>query len=73
VGTDISWFGADFHVFTQPVARTARLLGSNQASGRIVTTGKIKLDGNSQKFEKFVALLDTFDPWYQVAMPIAAK
>jgi alkyl sulfatase BDS1-like metallo-beta-lactamase superfamily hydrolase len=38
-----------------------------------VTKGTIKLDGDSKKFEEFVALLDTFDPWYQVVMPIGTK
>ena len=38
-----------------------------------VTNGKIKLDGDPKKFEAFVGLLDTFDPWYQVVMPIGTK
>ena len=38
-----------------------------------VTNGKIKLDGDPQKFEAFVGLLDTFDPWYQVVMPIGTN
>ncbi|MCP5426522.1 MAG: MBL fold metallo-hydrolase [Gammaproteobacteria bacterium] len=38
-----------------------------------VVDGKIKLDGKPEKFEEFVALLDTFDPWYQVVMPIGTK
>jgi alkyl sulfatase BDS1-like metallo-beta-lactamase superfamily hydrolase len=38
-----------------------------------VTDGKIKLDGKAEKFEEFVGLLDTFDPWYQVVMPIGTK
>jgi alkyl sulfatase BDS1-like metallo-beta-lactamase superfamily hydrolase len=38
-----------------------------------VTNGKIKLDGDPKKFEEFVSLLDTFDPWYQVVMPIGTK
>jgi alkyl sulfatase BDS1-like metallo-beta-lactamase superfamily hydrolase len=38
-----------------------------------VTNGKIKLDGDAKKFEEFVSLLDTFDPWYQVVMPIGTK
>jgi alkyl sulfatase BDS1-like metallo-beta-lactamase superfamily hydrolase len=38
-----------------------------------VTSGKIKLDGKPEKFEEFVGLLDTFDPWYQVVMPIGTK
>jgi alkyl sulfatase BDS1-like metallo-beta-lactamase superfamily hydrolase len=38
-----------------------------------VTKGTIKLDGDAKKFEEFVSLLDTFDPWYQVVMPIGTK
>jgi alkyl sulfatase BDS1-like metallo-beta-lactamase superfamily hydrolase len=38
-----------------------------------VTGGKIKLDGDPKKFEEFVGLLDTFDPWYQVVMPIGTN
>ena len=38
-----------------------------------VTNGKIKLDGDPKKFEEFVGLLDTFDPWYQVVMPVGTK
>ncbi|QFT67918.1 Metallo-beta-lactamase superfamily protein [Labrenzia sp. THAF35] len=38
-----------------------------------VTGGKIKLDGDPKKFEEFVGLLDTFDPWYQVVMPVGTK
>jgi alkyl sulfatase BDS1-like metallo-beta-lactamase superfamily hydrolase len=38
-----------------------------------VTNGKIKLDGDPKKFEEFVGLMDTFDPWYQVVMPIGTK
>jgi alkyl sulfatase BDS1-like metallo-beta-lactamase superfamily hydrolase len=38
-----------------------------------VVDGKIKLDGDPKKFEEFVGLLDTFDPWYQVVMPIGTK
>jgi alkyl sulfatase BDS1-like metallo-beta-lactamase superfamily hydrolase len=38
-----------------------------------VTSGKIKMDGEPKKFEEFVGLLDTFDPWYQVVMPIGTK
>jgi len=30
-----------------------------------ITNGTIKLDGDSKKFEEFVSLLDTFDPWHQ--------
>jgi alkyl sulfatase BDS1-like metallo-beta-lactamase superfamily hydrolase len=38
-----------------------------------VTGGTIKLDGDSKRFEEFVGLLDTFDPWYQVVMPMGTK
>jgi alkyl sulfatase BDS1-like metallo-beta-lactamase superfamily hydrolase len=38
-----------------------------------VTSGKVKMDGEPKKFEDFVALLDTFDPWYQVVMPVGTK
>jgi alkyl sulfatase BDS1-like metallo-beta-lactamase superfamily hydrolase len=38
-----------------------------------ITSGKIKLDGDSKKFEEFVSLLDTFDPWYQVVLPMGTK
>jgi alkyl sulfatase BDS1-like metallo-beta-lactamase superfamily hydrolase len=38
-----------------------------------VTKGTIKLDGDAKKFEEFVALLDTFDPWYQVVLPMGTK
>jgi alkyl sulfatase BDS1-like metallo-beta-lactamase superfamily hydrolase len=38
-----------------------------------ITSGKIKLDGEPKKFEEFIGLLDTFDPWYQVVMPMGTK
>jgi alkyl sulfatase BDS1-like metallo-beta-lactamase superfamily hydrolase len=38
-----------------------------------ITNGTIKLDGDSKKFEEFVSLLDTFDPWYQVVLPMGTK
>ncbi|WOX06647.1 alkyl/aryl-sulfatase [Microbulbifer pacificus] len=38
-----------------------------------ITKGAIKLQGDPQKFEEFVSLLDTFDPWYQVVMPMGTK
>jgi len=38
-----------------------------------ITKGTIKLTGDSKKFEEFTALLDTFDPWYQVVMPMGTK
>ena len=38
-----------------------------------ITSGTIKLKGDAKKFEEFVALLDAFDPWYQVVMPMGTK
>jgi alkyl sulfatase BDS1-like metallo-beta-lactamase superfamily hydrolase len=38
-----------------------------------VTKGSIKMKGDAKKFEEFVSLLDTFDPWYQVVMPMGTK
>jgi alkyl sulfatase BDS1-like metallo-beta-lactamase superfamily hydrolase len=38
-----------------------------------IQNGTIKVKGDSKKFDAFVALLDTFDPWYQVVMPIGTK
>jgi alkyl sulfatase BDS1-like metallo-beta-lactamase superfamily hydrolase len=38
-----------------------------------VTKGTIKLEGDAKSFEEFVSLLDTFDPWYQVVLPIGTK
>jgi alkyl sulfatase BDS1-like metallo-beta-lactamase superfamily hydrolase len=38
-----------------------------------ITKGTIKLDGDAKKFEEFVSMLDTFDPWYQVVMPMGTK
>lgn len=38
-----------------------------------VTDGTFTLGGKPVKFEEFVGLLDDFDPWYQVAMPIGTK
>jgi alkyl sulfatase BDS1-like metallo-beta-lactamase superfamily hydrolase len=38
-----------------------------------VTKGSIKLEGDAKKFEEFVSLLDTFDPWYQVVLPMGTK
>lgn len=38
-----------------------------------VTQGMVTLDGDPKKFEEFAGLLDTFDPWYQVVMPIGTK
>jgi len=38
-----------------------------------VTKGTIKMKGDAKKFEEFVSLLDTFDPWYQVVLPMGTK
>jgi len=38
-----------------------------------IANGEVKIDGKPEKFEEFIALLDTFDPWYQVVMPIGTK
>jgi alkyl sulfatase BDS1-like metallo-beta-lactamase superfamily hydrolase len=38
-----------------------------------IENGTIKVGGDSKKFDEFVALLDSFDPWYQVVMPIGTK
>jgi alkyl sulfatase BDS1-like metallo-beta-lactamase superfamily hydrolase len=38
-----------------------------------IQNGTIKVDGDPKKFEEFVSLLDTFDPWYQVVMPVGTK
>lgn len=50
-----------------------QIIGGGLKVEQGITSGKIKLDGDSKKFEEFVALLDTFDPWYQVVMPIGTK
>jgi len=34
-----------------------------------VTDGKIKVDGDPAKFAQFVAMLDKFDPWYDLVTP----
>jgi alkyl sulfatase BDS1-like metallo-beta-lactamase superfamily hydrolase len=49
------------------------IIGGHMKVAEGVTKGTIKLDGNADKFEEFVSLLDTFDPWYQVVMPIGTK
>jgi len=49
------------------------IIGAKLKVEQGITDGKIKLDGDPKKFEEFVALLDTFDPWYQVVMPIGTK
>ena len=50
-----------------------QIIGGGLKVEQGITSGKIKLDGDSKKFEEFVSLLDTFDPWYQVVMPIGTK
>jgi alkyl sulfatase BDS1-like metallo-beta-lactamase superfamily hydrolase len=50
-----------------------QIIGGKLKVEQGITSGKIKLDGDSKKFEEFVSLLDTFDPWYQVVMPIGTK
>jgi alkyl sulfatase BDS1-like metallo-beta-lactamase superfamily hydrolase len=49
------------------------IIGGKLTVEQGITDGKIKLDGEPKKFEEFVGLLDTFDPWYQVVMPIGTK
>jgi putative sterol carrier protein len=49
------------------------IIGGKLKVDQGVTDGKIKLHGKPEKFEEFVGLLDTFDPWYQVVMPIGTK
>jgi alkyl sulfatase BDS1-like metallo-beta-lactamase superfamily hydrolase len=50
-----------------------KIIGGQLKVEQGVANGTIKLDGDPKKFEEFVALLDTFDPWYQVVMPIGTK
>ena len=50
-----------------------QIIGGKLKVEQGVTNGTIKLDGDARKFEEFVALLDTFDPWYQVVMPVGTK
>ena len=50
-----------------------QIIGGGLKVEQGITSAKIKLDGDSKKFEEFVSLLDTFDPWYQVVMPIGTK
>jgi alkyl sulfatase BDS1-like metallo-beta-lactamase superfamily hydrolase len=47
-----------------------QIIGGKLRVDQGVANGKIKLEGAPKKFEEFVGLLDTFDPWYQVVMPI---
>jgi alkyl sulfatase BDS1-like metallo-beta-lactamase superfamily hydrolase len=49
------------------------IIGGKLKVDQGITNSKIKLDGEPKKFEEFVGLLDTFDPWYQVVMPIGTK
>jgi alkyl sulfatase BDS1-like metallo-beta-lactamase superfamily hydrolase len=44
-----------------------QIIGGKLKVEQGVTNGTIKLAGDSKKFEEFVSLLDTFDPWYQGA------
>jgi alkyl sulfatase BDS1-like metallo-beta-lactamase superfamily hydrolase len=50
-----------------------QIIGGKLKVEQGVTNGTIKLDGDSKKFEEFVSLLDAFDPWYQVVMPMGTK
>jgi alkyl sulfatase BDS1-like metallo-beta-lactamase superfamily hydrolase len=49
------------------------IIGGKLKVAQGVTKGTIKLTGDSKKFEEFVSMLDTFDPWYQVVMPMGTK
>lgn len=50
-----------------------KIIGGQLKVEQGVTNGAIKLAGDSKKFEEFTGLLDTFDPWYQVVMPMGTK
>jgi alkyl sulfatase BDS1-like metallo-beta-lactamase superfamily hydrolase len=50
-----------------------KIIGGQLKVEQGVTNGTIKIAGDSKKFEEFTALLDTFDPWYQVVMPMGTK
>lgn len=50
-----------------------QIIGGKLKIEQGVTSGTIKLDGDAKKFEEFVSLLDTFDPWYQVVLPMGTK
>jgi len=50
-----------------------KIIGGQLKVDQGVTNGAIKLAGDSRKFEEFTGLLDTFDPWYQVVMPMGTK
>jgi alkyl sulfatase BDS1-like metallo-beta-lactamase superfamily hydrolase len=49
------------------------IIGGKLKPEQGITKGSIKLKGNAKKFEEFVSLLDTFDPWYQVVLPMGTK
>ena len=50
-----------------------QIIGGKLKIEQGVTSGSIKLDSDAKKFEEFVSLLDTFDPWYQVMLPMGTK
>jgi alkyl sulfatase BDS1-like metallo-beta-lactamase superfamily hydrolase len=50
-----------------------QIIGGQLKVEQGITNGSIKLKGDSNKFEEFTALLDTFDPWYQVVLPMGTK
>jgi alkyl sulfatase BDS1-like metallo-beta-lactamase superfamily hydrolase len=50
-----------------------QIIGGKLKIEQGVTSGTIQLDGDAKKFEEFVSLLDTFDPWYQVVLPMGTK
>ena len=58
---------------TMSRATLNQIIGGQLKVEQGVTKGTIKLTGDSKKFEEFVSLLDTFDPWYQVVMPMGTK
>jgi alkyl sulfatase BDS1-like metallo-beta-lactamase superfamily hydrolase len=50
-----------------------QIIGGKLKADQGIQNGTIKVDGDPKKFEEFVSLLDTFDPWYQVVMPVGTK
>jgi alkyl sulfatase BDS1-like metallo-beta-lactamase superfamily hydrolase len=50
-----------------------QIIGGKLKVDQGIQDGSIKVDGDSKKFDTFVALLDTFDPWYQLMMPVGTK
>lgn len=50
-----------------------QIIGGQLKFDQGIASGKIKVHGNSKRFDDFLALLDTFNPWYQVVMPIGTK